>query len=163
MTERKPPGMPVHNWVDKLIQDAAARGEFDNLPGAGKPLPGLDRPWDEDWWIKQKIRDEELPVEGMLPPVLQLRREVAALPERVRDLSDEAAVRAMVSDVNERVAAWIRRPSGPVLPVGRADVEAIVQGWREARDAAAAAQAPEPEAVPETSDRPRRRSWRRRR
>ena len=35
--------------VERAIREAEARGEFANLPGAGKPLPGLDRPAGEDW------------------------------------------------------------------------------------------------------------------
>lgn len=133
MTKRIPPGMPIHTWVDRLIAEAAERGEFENLPGAGKPLPGLDRPLDEDWWVKQKIAEEEVPGDALLPPALALRKEVRALPQRVRDLPDEASVRAVVSDVNQRVADWIRAPSGPVLPIAPADTEDIVDQWRKAR------------------------------
>mgnify|MGYP001279727220 CR=1 FL=1 len=133
MVERIPGGVPIHSWVDRLIREAEERGEFDNLRGAGKPLPGIDKPWDEDWWIKQKIREEEVPPDVLLPPALQLRREVAALPETVRDLPDEETVRAWVSEVNERVAQWIRAPSGPVLPVAPAPVEKIVAQWRAER------------------------------
>jgi hypothetical protein len=42
-------------------------GEFDNLPGAGKPLPGANRPHDEQWWIKDYLRREKLTTESMLP------------------------------------------------------------------------------------------------
>lgn len=138
MTQRIPPGEPIHSWVDRLIHEAEERGEFDNLPGAGKPLPGLDRPLDENWWLRQKVRDEELPSDALLPPALHLRKEVAGLPQTVRNLPDEESVRAIVGEVNARVAEWIRAPSGPVLPVPRADVEKIVAGWRAQRSAAEA-------------------------
>ncbi|MEV4218944.1 DUF1992 domain-containing protein [Nonomuraea sp. NPDC049725] len=52
MTERKPGGMQFESWVDRQIREAQERGEFDDLPGAGKPLPGADKPYDEHWWIK---------------------------------------------------------------------------------------------------------------
>lgn len=173
MTQRIPGGVPIHTWVDRLIHEARERGEFDNLPGAGKPLPGLDKPVHEDWWVHQKIREEEVPANVLLPPALQLRKEIAELPEVVRDLPDEESVRAAVHELNRRVAEWVRAPSGPVLPVGRADVEEIVTGWRAARsrpapvtpddDAASGGQgaAPggdEPAEVPQ----PRRTSWWRR-
>ncbi|MFC7406357.1 DUF1992 domain-containing protein [Georgenia alba] len=132
MTERKPPGVPVGNWVDEIIRAATARGEFDDLPGAGKPLAD-DRPPDEDWWLRQKIRDEEVPADVFLPPGLQLRKEVARLPETVRDLPTEDAVRETVQELNARVAAFIRTPTGPVVPVAPADVEKVVAAWREAR------------------------------
>lgn len=136
MTQRIPAGMPIHNWVDRLIAEAQERGEFDNLPGAGKPLAGLDQPLDEDWWLRQKIRDDELPSDALLPPALQLRKEVRALPQTVRDLPDEATVRAMVSEVNQRVADWIRAPSGPVLPIAPARADDVVASWRAARSEA---------------------------
>ncbi|SMC89901.1 DUF1992 domain-containing protein [Lentzea albidocapillata] len=40
MTQRKPPGMGFESWIDRQIREAQERGEFDNLPSAGKPLPG---------------------------------------------------------------------------------------------------------------------------
>lgn len=133
MTGRKPADVPFHSWVDRLVREAEERGEFADLPGLGKPLPGIDQPLDEDWWVRQKVRSEDLPSDAFLPPALQLRKEVAALPETVRHLPDEDAVRAAVRDVNARVAAYIRLPTGPVLPVAPADPDAVVAGWRAAR------------------------------
>ncbi|GAT83553.1 molecular chaperone DnaJ [Streptomyces sp. F-3] len=46
MTERKPPGIPFESWVDRQIREAQQRGEFDRLPGAGRPLPD-DRSYEE--------------------------------------------------------------------------------------------------------------------
>jgi hypothetical protein len=50
----------VRTVAENLIRDAAERGELDGLPGAGKPLPGLDEPYDPDWWIKRWVRRERL-------------------------------------------------------------------------------------------------------
>lgn len=134
MPERKPPGMTSGHWVDEQIRRATERGEFDNLPGAGKPLANHD-PYDEDWWVRQKVAEEDIPSDVFLPPSLLLRKEVAALPDSVRDLADEAAVRAAVREVNQRIAEHIRLPKGPPIPVGPADVEAVVAQWRAARAA----------------------------
>lgn len=35
---RDPKGQKANNPVDEVIRDAMRKGEFDNLPGAGKPL-----------------------------------------------------------------------------------------------------------------------------
>ena len=64
-------------WLDAQVRDAMARGEFDNLPGAGKPIPGLDKPHDPDWWVKKLIEREN--ISGVLPPALALRKEDAVL------------------------------------------------------------------------------------
>jgi hypothetical protein len=135
--------------IDQQIRKAEERGDFADLPGKGKPLPGLDGPDDEDWWIKGWIRREGVPSEALLPTPLQLRREAEQLPETVRDLPSEEAVRAAVSDLNRRIAEWVRAPSGPAIPVKRVDPEAIVQGWRAARTA------PPPPGTPA----PTRRRW----
>src|SRR5262249_62272694 len=49
MTERKPPGTSWETWIEAQIRVAMEQGAFDNLPGAGKPLPNLDQ--DPDWWV----------------------------------------------------------------------------------------------------------------
>lgn len=53
MTERRPPGMAFETWIDRQVREAEERGAFDNLPGAGKPIPDLHKPYDENWWIKR--------------------------------------------------------------------------------------------------------------
>lgn len=161
MTERRPHDVPVETWVDRLVRDAEARGAFTDLPGAGKPLPGIDEPLHEDWWIRQKLRSEDLPADGLLPPALLLRKELAALPGTVRHLRDEDAVRDAVRVLNRRVADYIRTPTGPVLPVAPADADAVVAQWRADRDG-------DPQVEPARRDDPparpgRRRWWRLRR
>jgi hypothetical protein len=49
MTARKPPGVGWESWIDKQIREAEERGEFEDLPGAGQPIPDLDKPFDELW------------------------------------------------------------------------------------------------------------------
>jgi Domain of unknown function (DUF1992) len=46
--------------ADNKIRAAIEAGEFDNLPGYGKPLESIDEPYDPHWWIRQKLRREEL-------------------------------------------------------------------------------------------------------
>ncbi|MER2092403.1 MAG: DUF1992 domain-containing protein, partial [Saccharopolyspora rectivirgula] len=59
MTERKPPDLTFESWIDRQIREAAERGEFDDLPGAGKPLP-KHAPTDELWWIRSYVEREGL-------------------------------------------------------------------------------------------------------
>src|SRR6478736_5784586 len=58
-------------WVDLQIKRAMERGEFDNLPGAGKPLGDLGSPYDRDWWLKKLIEREQITV---LPAARRLPR-----------------------------------------------------------------------------------------
>ncbi len=62
-------------YVEVSIQQAMRRGDFDELPGAGKPIPGLGGVKDPDWWIRRKIERER--ITGLGPPALTLRTESA--------------------------------------------------------------------------------------
>jgi hypothetical protein len=137
MTERKPAGVNFETWVDKQIRIAQERGDFDNLPGAGKPIPDLDKPNDEMWWIKQKIHREGLSSEALLPTPLQLRKEIERLPDTVRDLPTKQAVRDVVKNLNVRIVDWLRAPSGPLVPVRPVNAENVVEQWRSDQCAAA--------------------------
>jgi len=44
------------NWVEQQIQEAMARGAFDNLPGKGKPLPlKQEHPWETQDWLPNHL------------------------------------------------------------------------------------------------------------
>ncbi len=120
--------------VDRQIRLAAERGEFDNLPGAGKPLPNWGGQDDELWWIKDYLRREGLTSEAMLPTSLQLAREVERLPERVRAMLSEQVVREAVADLNERMAAYAHTPSPPYVSLKPVDPDDAVAHWRAAHE-----------------------------
>nr|WP_078591989.1 DUF1992 domain-containing protein [Streptomyces megasporus] len=131
MTERKPPGVSFETWVDRQVRVAAEQGGFDDLPGAGKPLPDLDRPYDELWWVKKKMDREGL---SFLPPALALRKEAEDALEAVSRAPSEARVRRIVAEINEKIAAARRMPPpGPPLGLAPFDVEQVVREWRERR------------------------------
>ncbi|MFE9634979.1 DUF1992 domain-containing protein [Streptomyces sp. NPDC006463] len=131
MTERKPPGVDVESWVDRQIREAADRGDFENLPGWGKPLASLDAPYDEMWWIKQKMHREGF---SALPPALALRKEAEDALETVRAARTERQVRAVLTEINEKIRAALRMPPpGPPLGITEFDVEDVLRTWRETR------------------------------
>jgi hypothetical protein len=121
-----------NQWVDLQIQKAMERGEFDDLPGAGKPLKNLGTQHDPDWWLKQLIEREQ--ITGVLPPALQLRKDDALLDGELDKLGDEKDVRRELESFNRRVVEARRQLLGgpPVITVTR-DVEAEVAAWRERR------------------------------
>ncbi|MEU1997493.1 DUF1992 domain-containing protein [Nocardia gamkensis] len=131
MTERKPAKQTFESWVDKQIREAAERGEFDNLPGTGKPIPGAGTAYDEDWWLRGYLRREGVGSEALLPPSLLLRRDIEHLPEDVRDATSERQVRAAVSELNKRIVDWLRMPEGPFVPIAPVNADDIVRQWRE--------------------------------
>jgi hypothetical protein len=134
MTERKPPGVPFGSWVDKQIRDAQGRGEFDRLPGAGKPLPD-DMSYEELWWVKRKMAREGLTA---LPPTLALRKEAEDALAAALAAPSERIVRTLVADINAKILdMMLKPPPGPPLGLKRYDVEEVVHEWRERRRATA--------------------------
>lgn len=128
-------------YIETAIQVAIRRGEFDDLPGAGKPLEGLGAHHDPDWWIRRKIETENLT--GLGPPALLLRTEDRDLDAQLDLLGREADVREVLDDFNRRVIEARRQlQGGPPVVTPTRDVEVAVAAWRERRTARAAADPP---------------------
>jgi hypothetical protein len=49
--------------AENKIRAAIEAGEFDDLPGLGKPSPLIDEPYDPLWWVRRKLRQENLPAD----------------------------------------------------------------------------------------------------
>jgi len=119
------------HYVEISIQQAMRRGDFDDLPGAGKPLTTRDV-HDPDWWIRRKIERESLT--GLGPPALTLRAESAAMDERLDALASEVSVREHLDDFNRRVVEARRQlQGGPPVVTPLRDVDAEVARWAERR------------------------------
>jgi hypothetical protein len=119
--------------IDRQLREAAERGEFDNLPGAGKPLPDHGRDYEDDWWVKDWLQREGATA-GVIPPTLALRREVEDLDEIVDRLKSETEVRDRVAGLNERITkARVGLMDGPPVLIADLDPDRVVAGWRERR------------------------------
>lgn len=119
-------------WVDQQVRQAMARGEFDDLPGAGKPIRDLGSTHDPDWWVKKLIEREK--ITGVLPPALQLRKDDAQLTDTLDKEWSEKAVREILVEFNRRVVEARRQLlGGPPVITKLRDVEAEVAAWRERR------------------------------
>lgn len=142
------------------LRKAIERGDFDDLPGSGRPLDLQDL-HDPDWWLKAFMRREKLVV---LPPSIQLRKDDAALDGRLDELWTEEDVRAEVEEFNKTVLRGRYQPAaGPPLVTMPRDVEATVAAWVERRTARAAEARERARAEAEAERRrPRRRPRRRR-
>ena len=118
-------------YVEISIQQAIRRGEFDNLPGAGKPIENLGT-YDPDWWIRQKIEREK--ISGLGPPALTLRTENADLDARLDASNTEQGVRALLDDFNSRIVTARRQlQGGPPVVTPTRDVDVELERWRERR------------------------------
>ena len=96
-------------WVDQQLRIAMERGDFDNLPGAGKPIKDLGAQHDPDWWIKRLIEREK--ITGVLPPALQLRKDDAELDAKLDRHTAESEVRRELEEFNARVMKARYTPS----------------------------------------------------
>lgn len=128
-------------WVDLQVRQAMERGDFDDLPGQGKPIEGLGAEHDPDWWVKKLVERENI---ALLPPALALRKEDAELDARIDRINVEAEVRREVEDFNARVRKAIYTPptgpSGPPVITRQRDVDDEVAAWRDRRTARIEAQ-----------------------
>ena len=128
MTREKPPGKSWDSWIEELIDEANADGAFDNLPGAGKPLPGIDKPYDPDWWVKRLIQREQITA---LPPALELLRKVESTLSVIWTLTREDDVRRRVEALNVDIAKVnTRAAEGPPTRLSPLDVDSVVVEWR---------------------------------
>jgi len=50
----------IQTIAEQKILAAMEAGEFDNLPGFGKPAAICDEPYDPHWWIRRKLKREQL-------------------------------------------------------------------------------------------------------
>ncbi len=131
MPRQKPPGVSWESFVERQILDAYAAGEFDNLPGFGKPMPELDEPDDESWWLKNLVKRERL---SLLPPSLEILREIERGLGRIWTLAHEREVRRETAALNEKIRkANFAITWGPPSSVVLLDVDDVVAQWRAKR------------------------------
>lgn len=122
--------------ADMQIRRAIDRGDFDDLPGSGKPLD-LPARHDPHWWLNNLMKREGI---IMLPPSIQLRKDDAALDEHLDGLPNERDVRHEIEQFNERVIrARYQLPAGPPLITMPRDIDATVTAWADRRAAKARA------------------------
>ena len=78
--------MSFDRIVESIIQEAMARGEFENLPGQGKPIDLTDY-----FNIPEDVRVAQVMLKNadMLPVELELLQEIAALKEIISSSTDE--------------------------------------------------------------------------
>ena len=84
--------------VEQKILDAIDNGEFDNLPGKGKPLAPDDlRGVPDDLRLEYKI----LKNAGLIPEELSVKKEIAALRlllDECRDAQDSASLNRKIRE-----------------------------------------------------------------
>jgi hypothetical protein len=118
---------PLHlqdweSWLDKTIAEAKDRGEFDNLPGHGKPIELAANPLTGEVDVGHGI----LKNAGMAPAWIELDKEVRAGLDALANSRDEAARRLSAlprapepAPATPEQRSWWRRIFGQSHPAPR--------------------------------------------
>jgi hypothetical protein len=91
--------------VERQIREAMERGEFDHLPGAGKPLTDLDAVYDPAWWARrwmERARVEDA-ARDLRRAIAQELPRLKADPDRVQAARRTAELNAVIAVLNERL------------------------------------------------------------
>lgn len=83
---------PLIDLINARVAAAEAEGAFDDLPGAGKPLPPCDDP--ENAVMTRILKDA-----GAVPEVVSLSRELAGLRAELREAADRTERRRLIADM----------------------------------------------------------------
>ena len=97
------------------------RGEFDDLPGAGKPIPGAGRPHEPNWWVKSFV-ERERSDERRRAHYERIEARLGSL----WALGSEEAVRTAVARLNDEIVLLGDGDDG-FEPF---DIESVVQAWK---------------------------------
>ena len=116
--------------VEMRIREAKQNGSFDNLPFKGEPLPNLDQAYDENWWIKSKLKNERVQT---APEPIRVRAKTERWLEVYLSLPSEMMVRNQASALNDEITKTNNGPLGPLRPQRLLNVDALVQTWRQQR------------------------------
>ena len=92
--------MPRETLLDRQIREAAERGEFENLPHRGRPLPNDENPYAAEWGLAFHV----LKNAGFAPPWIEADKEVRALLARRDAVVERAASGAPPSMLARRQA-----------------------------------------------------------
>lgn len=85
---------PVSALIDQIVQNAERRGDFDNLAGAGKPLPHLDDP-------QNAVLNRMMKEADAKSPVVVLRQQILASQARIAELEESHEKKAEMTRLSE--------------------------------------------------------------
>lgn len=110
-------------WIERVVREAQEAGTFDDVAGAGKPIPDIDQPYDASWWARRWAGAER-----QRAAAADLARYVAAELPRLLAGTVEHNVRAGLESLNAKIEEHNERvPKVNGLPL--LDIEELLTGW----------------------------------
>ena len=96
-------GMAMEKIVEKIIVEAMERGEFDNLPGKGKPID-----LEEYFKLPEHLRAGFMILKnaGFVPAEMEVLKEIDALRAEHAASSNEDQKRRLEKMINEKTIAF---------------------------------------------------------
>lgn len=125
----------AERMAEERILQALKDGKFENLNGAGKPLPDPGA-FTQHKWLQEFIEREELDPLAAAPTVLGLRKEAQQFPQSLDDCDTEIEARTRLEDYNRRVKHNRVHPDPHIPPSIIApiiDVEGMLSQWHARR------------------------------
>jgi DnaJ family protein C protein 28 len=107
------------SWIDQAIREAQERGEFDDLPGRGKPLDLTPNPYAREQELAFKILKDA----GYAPEWIELDKAIR---------SKLHASRAALAGAWQRYQGRLRDLAGDSGNWATAERRRVEAGWREA-------------------------------
>jgi len=91
--------MSIESAIEKKIQEAMARGEFDNLEGRGKPLD-LDAYFNmpEDLRMAFSI----LKSNQFVPEEIEILKDIATIKEKLKSCTDDAEEQSLRKELHDK-------------------------------------------------------------
>lgn len=110
--------------AERRIREAQARGELDDLPGAGAPLA-----LDDDALVPEDLRVAYriLKNAGFLPPELEVHGEIRELEQLLQRAEDESDRARLLSRINVLLSRTVQGRRHGSLRVQEAYLERIAQ------------------------------------
>lgn len=84
---------PLIDLIDAKIAAAEAEGAFDDLPGAGKPLPQVDDP--ANHLVNRLVKEA-----GGVPEFVSLSRELSRLRDELRETGDRTRRKEIMREMS---------------------------------------------------------------
>lgn len=93
----------IYDAVEEKIREAIARGDFDNLPGKGKPLDLTE--W-ENTPEQFRMAYSVLKSSGYSPPEVQMKNEIGELKALIKATADKDEKRRLIIKLNESMTNY---------------------------------------------------------
>ena len=114
-------------WIERVIREAQEAGKFNDVAGAGEPLPDIGQPYEPGWWARRWIARER-----QREASAELARAIERELPRVMAGTVESKTRAGLESLNTRIKEHNEcARDGNDLPL--LDVDGLLEEWARRR------------------------------